>query len=1136
MSISRHFYLTMLGLAAFGLTSAQTILTEDFETGNKGENPTQVTKGAGWTVSGDYKGTNEKYRWHNEYRAPREDGTPTGMQGTNNAAVDCPISITGTDGAGPREEYLISPEINIDDTYELSFMFYMSPMNSQENTRYDLQVRVIENNDINNAETIFSTSNEKMLRESGVMVYPITTWDKYSPRVSLEDFKGQKIKLAFVYKMYQEGANSLYLDDIKVSKFTPASGPIPQLSLTRNNFGDVYVGEKRYSELITLTNVGKDGLKITGIDCPEGISCTLDWQNIELLKYQHVDFNLAYTAKTISTPASGVVTIHTTGGDVKIDYTAKKNAVPEGCYLETFEESWPPAGWKNNGWNAVSNAFEGDRSVNCSGGFGKCTLRSPRLDLFDGGKLTFTYFNYFDDESAMYPEYDVTVEVSYDGGNTWKTVWTAPYQEENALNHLNTVTVDLGKGGEDCYVQWVYPMVETDDEGALPHSSFTLDSVILPNLYGADGTPLAATIISPANGATDVHNKNIKLEWAPAQFATGYKLYLGTNREANDVINGKDLGKTYSYVVDRLENDTDYRWKIVGYNDKGESTVASTWRFTTQPDASVTSYPYVQNFESSDLPLGWVSTPSNDSYERTWSKNEIHNYTSPKGTYGVFMTTWLEAGSTNSIGTQEFNLPADKNMAITFIWGDEHPADLLVDESGMVKKNNVLPNNGISFNEFQINVDGEWTTLSTLSEDYLDEEHKYWITETISLAPYKGKKVEFRWVHHSYSGRDSGAALTHVVIDEIAGDLASFNRPSWNAGKVNYEKAINSGEIFTIINGGSNDLKIKNVSFETPNFETSLSSDETIKSGEGKQFDITFKALQSATTINDKMTVEFESGYSVTFPVSGIAVANGEWYYSFEPNPLDHQWDEDWTMIDVDKGVNFHFSSYWVYYSADSQRGAFSAESDSKEKGMYGMMKPVSGMYALVASAPQTGNADNWIISKGVKATANAKFDFYARNWETINSVLPGAKHHVTVLVSTKGDSNTKDFNTKDFEVVMKDTEMDFLNEGEWHHYEVDLSKYDGKNIHIALRHTTNGESNLAFFDDFTIKGVDNWDPDSIREIATDLSDNAEVEVYNFSGVKVAEGNVSILESLDRGFYVVKATDGNTVKSYRIVR
>ena len=87
--------------------------------------------------------------------------------------------------------------------------------------------------------------------------------------------------------------------------------------------------------------------------------------------------------------------------------------------------------------------------------------------------MTFTYYNQYDGDYA--PEYDIELQVSYDGGDTWKTKWTSDYQD--GLNQLLTETVDLGIGTEESFIRWYYPAVETDDEGAYDHSSFTLDSV-----------------------------------------------------------------------------------------------------------------------------------------------------------------------------------------------------------------------------------------------------------------------------------------------------------------------------------------------------------------------------------------------------------------------------------------------------------------------------------------------------------------------------------------------------------------------------------------------------------------------------------------------------------------------------------
>ena len=122
---------------------------------------------------------------------------------------------------------------------------------------------------------------------------------------------------------------------------------------------------------------------------------------------------------------------------------------------------------------------------------------------------------------------------------------------------------------------------------------------------------MAATKPSPANNSEEIYPRDVVLSWAPAQFAKGYKLYVGTNAAADDLINGIDLGNELTYTIPQCAYSTLYRWKVVAYNDNGSCDTATTWKFTTQPDASVMEYPYVENFMSDDLPTGWTSQPSN---------------------------------------------------------------------------------------------------------------------------------------------------------------------------------------------------------------------------------------------------------------------------------------------------------------------------------------------------------------------------------------------------------------------------------------------------------------------------------------------------------------------------------------------
>lgn len=1113
------FSLALMLTSTMSVQAQDVLLEEDFETGETTSKASPLTKGSGWTTKNSYKGENYRYNWFNEYRDPTGQSGPT-ISGANCAACDAPFNIDIVDGSGPREEILLTPELTLSDTYQLQFSWKVSPMNHNDNSRYDLQVRVVTGDNLANAETVFSIQDENMLRESGVTVFTIDAWDLHISKIDLSDWKGEKVKLAFVYKMYTNSANIVWLDDISVKKFTPSNGPVASINMDRYNFGNIYIGEKLYSEVFTLTNTGKNGLTITGMDLPNGISTTLEPSQVNLRAYDKVNFQLAYSA-SMTTPAEGKAVIHTNGGDVTIEFSASKQAIPEGCSLESFNQYFPPAGWKNNGWRWTDKAFEGDHSAYCGGDYSKATLRSPRLDLTNGGKLTFSYVNQYDGESV--PDYDITVELSTDGGDNWKEVWKSEYDDAH-LNKLLTAEIDLGEQGDECYIRFVYPAVETEDEDYPELSGFTLDRVLLPNVWGADGVPGTATLVSPANNATEIYPKDIVLSWGPAQFAKGYKVYVGTNTEMNDLVDGADVMSNLTLTIPQAAYETTYKWKVVAYNDKGDATGVSTWKFTTQKDATVMEFPYTENFDAckNDVPTGWLSTTDNEYENRKWSPNSIASYS---GT--CLYTGWMNAGRQSTLTSPEFALPAGgKGMTISFVWGDEHPRDLKIDETGLLKKQNVAGGNGASEVIFEIGCNGEWKQASYLSENYnADGETKYWREERIDLTEYAGKKVQFRWINRALSGKHDGASLDNIVIDGNVDDYAVFNQSGWDAGKVNYKKAVNSGDQFTMLNKGKNALKIKSVTFGTNNFQSSLATGTEIAVGEGVAFNIQFNAGESTKVVNDEMTVEFESGSKATFPVQGEGLAFDVLYYGFEKNSLDYEWNTDFTTIDVDGQVTYKSNYYLTVIENDGGRYAFTQAIHSNPN-----LTAHSGVGTLAATAPDNNSAaDDWLISKQIRPLEGATLDFYARNLATTGSVFNGDNDLHTVQVFVSETDNSK---TANFKNVTGAKEMAYLGENQWHHFEVDLSAYVGKNIYVAVRHTTVSANWIAFFDDMTFTHV--GEPDLTGIDNTMLADDSQVTVYTLNGVQVASGrSASVLQNLGKGMYVIKSANGKTVKAIR---
>lgn len=1126
----KNNYILALASAFFFFGSvgvkAQTILDEDFETENTDaeNNITRpVAVDEGWTTIDSYSGSELRYNWSNYFY---DKGT---IGGKHVAMCDGPISADfAPEAAKPREEILLSPELDLNNTYQLSFDWKVSPMAATAKSMYDLQVRVVVDGDVANAETIFSIQNKEDLKESGVSEWPLSTWDTHTSKLDLSDWKGKKIKLAFVYKMYTTIANIVYLDNVKVKKFTPATSPVAKLNKTTYSYGDVYIGEKFYSDAFTLTNTGLKGLQITSVDLPEGVGLTIDPSAVNLDKAESVKFNVSYTA-SITSSATPKVVLHTNGGDLTINLKANKKMAPDGLTEETFEVAFPPAGWQNDGWSKSNGGLEGDVSVYASGSYSDQYITSPRLDLTKGGKVQFSYYNQYDTEetdedgNGVAQSNDITLDLSTDGGKTWKAVWTFDYKKGT---YGETTTVDLGTATDNSYVRWHNTAITSNDGDVDPYSSFYLDRVFLPALYGQEGTPFAATLVAPADSLTNVYNQNIELKWGPALFAEGYKLYVGTSENVYNVVDGLDLKDALSYTLATAEYETMYYWKVVPYNEKGASTQATVWHFTTQKDASTSEFPYTQDFSgvTTDLPTGWISTNTTQYANRSWSVLKDKGTPAP-----CLFNMWLDKGNQAFVTTPEFKLPTDKNMSISFDWVDCHPVNAKFDQLGNAKKQNT--EGAPTTVTFEVLVDGAWKQLSYISQG-LDEDVDpiYWINEKIDLSAYAGKTVQFRWTHTANNGNDNGCGLDNVVIEENVSDKAVFNKEGWNAGKANYNKGTNSGDIFTILNKGEQALKVKSVSFATDNFASSITPGTEIAKGESLTFSLQFYAKDVQSTVNDNMTVTFESGYSVQFPVEGTALASDVLYYSFEDNDLDYNWTTDFNLIDVDRSATVPFNCYGTEFPSNNGVYAFAV---AYERPDHKNVAPISGDAFIIPGSPlnETTKGDNWIVSKKLTATAESEFDFYARNWESKQSILPSGLHRVEVLVSETSNTDRNSFKT-----VLNQQEIPLLDHEDWKHYTVNLSAYAGKDIYVAVRDYTERYALAAFYDDFTFSHFDNV-ATGIKSVQNAVSAADAVAVYNLNGMKVAQGNgMATLNGLAKGVYVVKVQTADGVKTMKVAR
>lgn len=1128
-----YLALALFGLIPFGSQAeTKTLLNEGFEDLTSTESYS-TTFPDGWTSVDSYTGNNDRYRWNIYYY---EKGQISGMRC---ASVDAAMFSSSTDGKGPREEILLTPSMTLDDTYQLSVDWQAASASAINSKEYDFQVRVVVDGDLANAETVWSFLDADKLKECGGVDYPWSGWTVYNAKIDLSDYQGKTVKVAFVYKMLKETANVLYIDNVSVKSFVSANGPKATVTKKTYNFGQVYLGSKTYSDAITLKNEGKGTLNVTSIDYPKGVSSTIDIDKVALKPYETYDFNLVYTSAMTST-ADGVVTIHTNGGDLAIRVLATKTTLPEDATFEGFENGCPPAGWTSKGWKAVQYAIEGDYSAYASASLDEdgSSLTTPRLDMSEGAQsISFMAYDEFDsDEEGATPGNDVTLEFSKDGGATWSTVWTS-----STVNEIQNVTVDLGTPASDnCYLRWHYSAIDTSDEDNIPDTSiFFLDAVVLPKIYGVGGVPEASALLSPADKATDLYNKEIVLSWEQALFAEGYKLYVGSDDAATNVVNGLDLGNVTTYTIKQVDYATTYTWKVVPYNGVGDCATPNSRTFTTLSDPTVSSFPYVQGFNSETFPpVGWTSLNSGSGYTK-WSNNKIDPY---EGTYSASISAYVE-GDESSLVTPDFNMPAGKSE-VSFFWGNAMPIRLQKDNTGL-RENPTTEVNEYDACYFEVYADGVWTEKARLSVRFENDDDYYWYKENIDLSEYAGKTIALRWryVVKNYAGR--GVALDLVTVSASADEKASFNASEWNAGSVNYNDQTDSADALTIMNDGANTLKVKSVEFATTNFSSNLAAGTEIAPKKGTAFTITFNAGTTAAEVSDAMTVNFESGYSVSLPVKGNALSNDTRYYNFEKDEAGVTAPKDFTTIDGDREATKAMTG--MNYPQRGSAFAYTVQDDDTWNNVF---DPVSGKHVLVAISPsdEQKEADDWIISQKMTATDHSQFKFYGRLWNSVTSILPENHHSIEVLVS-----ETSNTDTSSFETVMSKTEMPYYNNKSWDLYTVDLSKYAGKDIYVALRHScTDGLA--AFFDDFYFEGFSKFGsvgslvsysnvriyPNPVVSTLYITGDSsANVEIYSVAGalVKAAKGvNQVAVDDLAAGVYVVKVTTAEGTKTARVIK
>jgi len=214
----------------------------------------------------------------------------------------------------------------------------------------------------------------------------------------------------------------------------------------------------------------------------------------------------------------------------------------------------------------------------------------------------------------------------------------------NTKNNVDNVEVIYVESpGAGTYTLYV------DHDGTLSGGSQAF-SLIISGIDEYVSTPeCSENLLTPDDGSAD-NILNQYISWKPANFATSYDVYFGTDgggvSTPSNVYNGQNF-ITNGFTVLMQENTT-YYIQVVPRNNKGAADGCSTiWSFSTM--TAFSEYPYIQDVESTatpDMPEYWQS---NDLSEVNWfSTNLIANSGSKSmacfyqgGLQQVDMDNWL---------------------------------------------------------------------------------------------------------------------------------------------------------------------------------------------------------------------------------------------------------------------------------------------------------------------------------------------------------------------------------------------------------------------------------------------------------------------------------------------------------------
>ncbi|MBI9066817.1 MAG: choice-of-anchor D domain-containing protein [Salinivirgaceae bacterium] len=788
-----------------------------------------------------------------------------------------------------------------------------------------------------------------------------------------------------------EGSNKISISGISIE-------PKPTIEFSMGNFTPVLVGSNSVA-VLSIKNTGDAELDITAINIANPFSCVATTLKIATGAQADVEISFAPTSNGIFNETLSLNINGNYNGENTINLTGI-TYIPDVLFEDFESSAFPPNGWtvKHNGseyygWRKgtiASSAYEGV-SYSYAGPDGG-SLASPQLNIKSGDELSF----YVHNSSAS----NGTLSIKYsDDNNIWNNL-----EDITLTDSYEKITVDLSSITGEKYI------------GFFGENYVFIDNVSGPEML-TSGTPNPATNPTPIHQAQGLYN-TIELSWDASLCADGYKLCLGTSENPVAILDHVNTGITTSYTVRALDFATNFKWKVIPYNNGVDAVNCPEWTFTTMADPTIKNFPYTQGFEEDEQNPGWI----------------INNWYSGAEPYtGLLCARTLPIDTNAILMTAPIELPS--NYCIHFYWKD--------DDISAPSKNAKISGHDSTFFEVSIDYGINWTVLRTLSPEIAMSEYQ---REIVDLSEYAEKTILLRW-HYKSDGNVQKAYGTGVDAISIQArpliPVPELNLTSWDAGVVDFGETINSENIFEIINVGVGTLNITSAILNNNEFTTSFVIDD-VALAENETYKFAFNYEPSDAGVdNTTFTIVCSSGETFIINLTGKAHAENYTIWDIEEMDDFSVTPIPWRTINADNLPTWGWSDFDFPHEGDSlafivfNPGAINAEGfepHSKNK--------------FLASIAAKGNttdpvsSNDWLISPQGLLGENPEFSFWAKS----STDQSGLLEKFNVAISTTGH------NVDDFIIISGTTTPLEAPADKWTKYNFDLSQYKGENVYVAIQ------------------------------------------------------------------------------------